>query len=64
MLTAGGNIGSPRMPDTDIERADNGSVLRATVAAVMLILAGLSLLVLDNSLDVVAPAQASAVQQR
>ncbi len=52
------------MPYTDKERADNGGMLQASVAAVMLILAGLSLLVLDNSLDVVAPAQASAAQQR
>lgn len=64
MLTVSGNIGSPGMPDTDKESADSGGVLQATVAAVMLILAGLSMLILDNSLDVVAPAQASAVQQR
>ena len=51
------------MRKTNHERADNGSVLHAAVAAVMLILAGLSLMVLDDSL-VAGPAQASVVAQR
>ena len=46
------------------KRAGDGSVLHAAVAAVMLILAGLSLMVLDDSLDMVAPAQASIQQHR
>jgi len=50
------------MTNTNQER--DGSVLHAAVAAVMLILAGLSLMVLDDSLDVVTSAQASIAQQR
>ena len=41
------------------ERADKRSVLNAALAAVLLILAGLSLMVLDDSLTMVAPAQAA-----
>jgi hypothetical protein len=52
------------MTDTNHERADNGSVLHIAVAAVMLVVAGLGLMVLDNSLDVVTSAQASIAQQR
>ena len=50
------------MTNTNQER--DGSVLRAAVTAVILVLAGLSLMVLDNSLDVVPSAQASIAQQR
>lgn len=52
------------MIDANHECADNGSVLRVAAAAVMLILAGLSLMVLDESLDMVTSAQASIAQQR
>ncbi len=50
------------MADTNYERAENSGVLNIAVAAVMLILAGLSVMVLDDSLDMIAPAQ--AVQHR
>ena len=52
------------MTDANHERADNGSVLRVATAAVMLILAGLSVMVLDDSLAMVTSAQASVAQQR
>jgi hypothetical protein len=52
------------MSDANHEVADNGSVLNIAVAAAMLVLAGLSLMVLDNSLEVVTSAQASIAQQR
>ena len=52
------------MSDANHKVADNGSVLNIAVAAVMLVVAGLSLMVLDNSLDVVTSAQASIAQQR
>lgn len=52
------------MTDTNHEHAGDGSVLRVAAAAVMLILAGLSLMVLDDSLDMVISAQASVAQQR
>jgi hypothetical protein len=52
------------MTETNREHAENGSMLRAAVAALLLILAGLSLMVLDESLDMVTSAQASFAQQR
>jgi len=64
-LTASATTGCPvRMSDANHEVADNGSVLNIAVAAAMLVLAGLSLMVLDNSLEVVTSAQASIAQQR
>jgi len=50
------------MTVTHYERADDGSVRNTAVAAVMLIVAGLGLMVLDDS-PVVGPAQASVLQQ-
>ena len=52
------------MADRNHERADNSGVLNIAVAAVMLILAGLSVMVLDDSLDMIAPAQAVILQHR
>ena len=52
------------MTEPNHVRADNGSVLHIAVAAVMLVLAGLSLMVLDDSLDMVPSAQASIAQNR
>jgi hypothetical protein len=52
------------MIDSSDERSDNDSVFKPALAAVMLILAGLSLMVLNNRLDMVAPAQAAIVAQR
>ena len=53
------------MNEPNHQPADNGSVLHIAVAAVMLILAGLSVMVLDDSrLEVVTSAQASVAQQR
>ena len=48
-------LGFPRMPDPHNERADDGSVLNSAMAAVMLIVAGLGLMVWDNSRDPAAP---------
>lgn len=49
------------MADPQYERADNGSVLLAAMAAVMLIVAGLGLMALDDSSG--TPAPASILQQ-